>query len=397
MFKIASRARGMAESATLKMAQMARNLAAEGHDVINMSLGEPDYDTPAFIKSKAIEAIREGYTKYTPVAGTIDLRKAISAKFLRDNGLHYAADEIVVSNGAKQSFANLCLALLEQGDEVILFAPYWVTYHDLVQLAGATPVCVRGEVGEHYKPSASALEAAINARTRMLVFSTPCNPTGTVFNRADLESYAEVLRKHPQVLVVSDEIYEIIIFDEKHVSMGSLPGMNGRTATINGLSKGYSMTGWRLGYMGAPKEVAEACVKIQGQLTSGAASFTQRAALFALEGSQEASHMMRDGFRKRRDVLLSKLGEIPLWKVNKPGGAFYALPEVNAYFGRKYNDQVIRNAEDLTFFILQEAKVATVNGIAFGAPNCIRISYSLSEEKIIEAIDRIKAALAKLE
>jgi aspartate aminotransferase len=396
MIKIAKRASGMTESATLKMAQMARELAAKGHDVINLSLGEPDYDTPDHIKARGIEAIQQGFTKYTPVAGNLELRKVISEKFQRDNGLGYPPEQIVVSNGAKQSFANLCFATLEEGDEVILFSPYWVSYYEIIKLAGATPICVHAEVHDHYKPTAAALEAAISTKTRMFVFSSPCNPTGTVFTGNDLEEYARVLRKWPDILIVSDEIYEYIIFGEKHVSIGSLPDMNARTATINGFSKGFSMTGWRLGYLGAPKEVAEACNKIQGQFTSGPASFTQQAGKLALETSLEPTYRMRDGFRKRRDVLLNKLKEIPLWKVNQPEGAFYVLPEVDAYFGKSYNGQKINNSDELSVFLLQEAKVALVNGIAFGAPNCIRISYSLSEEKITEAIDRIKNALAKL-
>lgn len=396
MFKIAQRAQLMTESATLKMAQLARQMTTQGHDVINLSLGEPDFDTPEHIKLAAIQAIRDGYTKYTPVAGTLELRQAISKKFKKDNKLDYSPDEIMVSNGAKQCFSNLCFALLEAGDEVVLFSPYWVSYFEIIKLAGATPVCVFADVDMDFKPSAKQLRDAISSKTRMFVFSSPCNPTGTVFSQDDLELYAEVLRDFPNVLVVSDEIYEYIQFNSKHISIGSLPEMNHRTATINGFSKGFSMTGWRLGYMGAPSDVLAACVKIQGQFTSGAASFSQKAACHALESDLKPTHEMRKAFERRRDLLLEELKSIPEWHVNKPQGAFYVLPNVNACFGKKYGTGIIENSDDLAIYLLQEAKVAVVNGIAFGAPNCLRISYSLSEARIVESIKRIRIALDKL-
>lgn len=395
-FKISSRVAAMNESATLRMAQRAREMASKGFDIINLSLGEPDFDTPVHIKEKAKESIDLGYTKYTPVSGTLEIRNAISDKFREQNYLIYNPDEILVSNGAKQSFANLCFALLNEGDEVILFSPYWVSYFEIIKMAGGTPILLESTVEADYKPDLELLRKAIGPKSRMVVFSSPCNPTGTVFEVEYLEKIAGILRAFPDILVVSDEIYEHIIFNEKHVSIGSLEGMNSRTATINGFSKGFSMTGWRLGYMGAPKEVIQACTKVQGQFTSGAASFTQRAGAFALNADLESTYAMRQAFHKRRDLLLDLIKEIPEWKVNQPKGAFYILPQVNYYFGKSFNGALIKDAEDLALFLLSEAHVAVVGGDAFGAPNCLRISYSLSEEKIIEAIKRIKSALLKL-
>ncbi len=395
-FEIADRVAGMNESATLRMAQKARELTAQGFDIINLSLGEPDFDTPQHIKDSAIAAIQAGITKYTPVSGALDLRQSISEKFKRDNSLNYSPTEIIVSNGAKQSFANLCFALLQEGHEVVLLSPYWVSYYEIIKLAGAKPIIVHAGVDQNFKPKAESILKAISPKTRMLVFSSPSNPTGSVFSKSELESYCNVLRSYPNILVVSDEIYEYIIFDEIHTSIGSLEGMNERTATINGFSKGFSMTGWRLGYMGAPKEVVDACVKIQGQFTSGAASFTQKAGLTALTTPLTPTYQMRDEFKARRDLLLTEIKTISNWKVNMPHGAFYILPEVDFYFGKQKQDQIISNAEDLALFLLHEAKVAVVSGDAFGAPQCLRISYSLSKEKIIEAIRRIKQALDQL-
>ncbi|MBK7244880.1 MAG: pyridoxal phosphate-dependent aminotransferase [Saprospiraceae bacterium] len=395
-FEIADRVAGMNESATLRMAQKARELTAQGFDIINLSLGEPDFDTPQHIKDSAIAAIQAGITKYTPVSGALDLRQSISEKFKRDNSLNYSPTEIIVSNGAKQSFANLCFALLQEGDEVVLLSPYWVSYYEIIKLAGAKPIIVHAGVDQNFKPKAESILKAISPKTRMLVFSSPSNPTGSVFSKSELESYCNILRSYPNILVVSDEIYEYIIFDEIHTSIGSLEGMNERTATINGFSKGFSMTGWRLGYMGAPKEVVDACVKIQGQFTSGAASFTQKAGLTALTTPLTPTYQMRDEFKARRDLLLTEIKTISNWKVNMPHGAFYILPEVDFYFGKRNQDHIISNAEDLALFLLHEAKVAVVSGDAFGAPQCLRISYSLSKEKIIEAIRRIKQALDQL-
>jgi aspartate aminotransferase len=374
MIKLSDRVQRMTESATLKMAQLARQLAAEGHDVINLSLGEPDFDTPDHIKQQAIKSIQAGNTKYTPVAGTLELRKAISNKFLRDNGISYSPDQIIVSNGAKQCIANLCMSVLQAGDEALIFAPYWVSYYEIIKLCGASPVPIHAGVENDYKPSTDQLKNAITSRTKMLIFSSPCNPTGTVFSKEDLIHYAQILKEYPEILVVSDEIYEYIQFESSHFSIASIPEMTPRTATINGFSKGFSMTGWRLGYMGGPKEIIDAAVKIQGQFTSGAAAFTQKAAQYALESDLTPTRKMCEEFRKRRDLLLSELRKIPEWKVNKPQGAFYVLPDVSSCFNKKFGDKLIQNSDDLAMFLLQEAKVAVVNGIAFGAPECIRIS-----------------------
>lgn len=392
-FRISNRVAVMNESATLKMAQMARELSSKGAQVINLSLGEPDFDTPKHIIEKAQEALSQGFTKYTPVAGTLELREAISQKFRRDNQLDYAPDQIVVSNGAKQSFANLCFALLNPGDEVLVFAPYWVSYVEIIKLAGGVPVVVPSSVEDNYKPLGADIESRINPRTRMLIFSSPCNPTGSVFQIQELEMISEILKSRPDILVVSDEIYEYIIFGQKHTSIGSLDGMIGRTATINGFSKGFSMTGWRLGYLGAPRDVAQACIKVQGQFTSGAASFTQKAGAFALLSDLDATQEMCKAFEKRRDVLVREIAQIPGWEVNNPQGAFYILPRVCQWFGKTIKGRKIEDADQLALLILEECHVALVSGDAFGAPECLRISYSLSEEKIIEAIQRIKALI----
>lgn len=396
-FKLSTRVQHLNESATLRMAQMARELSNRQIDVINLSLGEPDFDTPMHIKEKAKEAIDSGNTKYTPVAGTLALRQAISDKFKRDNQLNYSTDEIIVSNGAKQSFANLCNAMLDNPlDEVVLLAPYWVSYYEIIRLAGGTPIVVHSNVANNYKPRPEELKAALSANTRMLVFSSPCNPTGTLFNQQDCMEIANLLKEYPDVLVVSDEIYEYIVFDQKHFSIGSIEGMNERTATINGFSKGFSMTGWRLGYMGAPKEITQACIRIQGQYTSGASSFTQAAGAFALTSDLSITRKMCEAFKSRRNTLIRELSRITEWTINIPDGAFYLLPDVSKTFGKKHNGNTIYNSEDLAIYLLNEAHVALVAGDAFGAPNCIRISYSLSEEKVIEAVQRIEAALQKL-
>ncbi|MCC6754136.1 MAG: pyridoxal phosphate-dependent aminotransferase [Saprospiraceae bacterium] len=396
MFRIAGRIAQMEESATLRMAQRARQMRQSGADVINLSLGEPDFDTPEFIKEAAIKSMRAGATKYTPVAGTQELREAIRDKFLRDNNISYSVDELMVSCGAKQCFANLCFALLEEGDEAVMLAPYWVSYYEIVKLAGAQPVVVQSAVENNFKPNLEELRKALSSRTKLFVFSTPCNPTGTVFSEGDLRGMAELFAEFPDVLVISDEIYEYIQFGTKHFSIASLPGMKERCATINGFSKGFAMTGWRLGYMGAPKPIIDACVKIQGQFTSGAASFSQEAATLALRSDLTETFKMRDAYARRRDHLLAQLKNIPGFRLNQPQGAFYILPEVSDYFGKRHKDLLIKDAEDFAQFLLAEAHVAVVNGIAFGAPQCIRISYSISEARITEAVERIRRALALL-
>ncbi len=386
----------MAESATIKMSQKARDLRAQGIDIINLSLGEPDFDTPEHIKEAAMQALRDGYTKYTPVPGLLELREAISEKFQSDNDLHYQADEIVVSNGAKQSLANLSLALLNPGDEVIVFAPYWVSYYEIIRLSGAVPVLVQAEIEQDYKVKPEQLEAAISPRTKLVLFSSPCNPTGSAYTREELEQLAAVLEKQPDILVISDEIYEYIRFGGSHHSIGSIESMRQRTITINGMSKGFAMTGWRIGYMGAPRWVAKACAKIQGQFTSGANAFGQKASALALRTDKKPTEEMCKAFHKRRDMVVEQLSQIPGMKVNLPEGAFYSFPDISAFFGKSYGKHHIQNSEDFCSFVLEEGRVASVPGVAFGADHCFRISYAASEEDLQKACSRIAEALQKL-
>ena len=393
---LSQRVQNLAESETLKMARMARELRALGHDVISLSLGEPDFDTPDHIKEAAYQALKAGYTKYTPVSGLPELTKAISEKFKRDNGLDYKPEQIVVSNGAKQTIYNLCQSLLDPGDEVVILAPYWVSYWEIVKLSGGVPVPVYAGVDRDFKPSPEQLEAAITERTKFVLFSSPCNPTGTVFDRDELEAYAQVIGRHDHVYVVSDEIYEYINFTHEHVSIGIFPQVKDRTITVNGFAKGFSMTGWRLGYMGAPKFIADACSKIQGQVTSGAASFSQKAGAIALMSDMAPSDAMREAFRERRDIVLSMLAEIPGIKANHPDGAFYVFPDISAYFGKTNGQVTIQNADDFCDYVMSEAYVGLVSGSAFGDPNCFRLSYAASEEQLREAIRRMQEVLGRL-
>lgn len=386
----------MEESATIKMAQLARDLSAQGHDVISLSLGEPDFDTPAHIKEAAKKALDDGYTKYTPVPGLVELRKAIQEKFRRDNGLEYGINQIVVSNGAKQSIANLALSLLNEGDEVIILSPYWVSYSEIVKLAGGVPVFVHAGIEQDFKATAAQIEAAITGRTRILLFSSPCNPTGSVYSYQELKAIAEVIARHEGIYIISDEIYEYINFTGEHASIGSIPEVKNRTATVNGFSKGFAMTGWRLGYMGAPDWIAEACAKMQGQFTSGATSFGQKAAAHALLSDMKPTHDMREAFRKRRDMVIELLSKIPGMKVNQPQGAFYIFPDISAFFGKSANGMTVRNADDFSEYLLHHAHVAVVSGSAFGADNCFRISYAASEKELREAIQRIDKAARQL-
>jgi len=387
----------MEESATIRMAQMARDLAAQGHDVISLSLGEPDFDTPAHIKEAAKKALDEGYTKYTPVPGLVELRKAIQTKFKRDNGLDFNLNQIVVSNGAKQSIANICLSLLDEGDEVIILAPYWVSYSEIVKLAGGVPVLASAGIEQDYKASAVQVAAAITERTKLLLFSSPCNPTGSVYTHDELQAIARVVAAYEGIYIVSDEIYEYINFTGRHASIGAFGEVKGRTITVNGFSKGFAMTGWRLGYLGAPEWIAEACAKVQGQFTSGATSFGQKAAAHALLADMKPTHDMRDAFRKRRDMVIELLSEIPGMKVNKPQGAFYIFPDISSYFGKRSESMAISNADDFCEYLLHSAHVAVVAGSAFGADNCFRISYAASEKELREAIRRIGVAAGRLE
>ena len=394
--RVSDRVRNMNESATIKMSQKARELKEQGHEVISLSLGEPDFDTPDYIKEAAIEALKAGKTKYTPVPGIFALREAIVDKFRNDNGLEYTAAQIVVSNGAKQSLANACLALLNPVDEAIILTPFWVSYIEIAKLAGADPVLVSAGIDQDFKITPDQLEAAITERSRVVMFSSPSNPTGSVYSREELEGLAEVLRKYPDIIVISDEIYEYINFGEKHTSIASLEGMMDRTVTVNGFSKGYAMTGWRLGYMGAPLWIAKACNKIQGQTTSGANSFAQEAAVVALRHKSDAMETMRSTFEKRKELVSSKLREIPGIEVPNPTGAFYIFPNVSSYFGKSDGTTAIQNADDFAEYLLTSAHVATVSGSAFGNNDCIRISYAASEAQLNTAMDRIKEALSKL-
>ena len=386
----------MEESATIKMAQLARDLGRQGKQVINLSLGEPDFGTPQHIVDACKEALDEGYTKYTPVPGLLELREAICRKFRRDNDLEFTPDQIVVSNGAKQSIANLCLALLNEGDEVIILTPYWVSYSEIVKMAGGVPVFVKGGIEQDFKARADQIEAAITERTKALLFSSPCNPTGSVFSRDELQAIARMAENYEQLHLISDEIYEYINFTDQHHSIGSFPEVRERTVTINGFSKGFAMTGWRLGYMGAPAWLAAACAKIQGQFTSGANAFGQKAAAHALEADMKPTQEMKAAFRRRRDLIIQLLENIPGLKVNRPAGAFYIFPDVSDYFGKSDGQMTIRDSVDFCEYILTDAHVAIVPGGAFGAENCIRISYAASEEQIRQATDRIGRSLQRL-
>jgi len=393
---LSQRVQRMSESATIKMAQMARDLKEQGHDVISLSLGEPDFDTPGHIKEAAKKALDDGYTKYTPVPGLVELREAIAEKFKRDNDLDFDINQIVVSNGAKQSIANLCLALLDEGDEAILFAPYWVSYLEIVKLAGGVPVALKAGVEQDFKVTPAQVEAAITDRTKIIIFSSPCNPTGSVYSAEDLAAIAKVVAKHENVFIISDEIYEYINFIGRHFSIGACPEVKDQTITVNGFAKGFAMTGWRLGYIGAPQWIAKACAKIQGQFTSGATAFGQKAAVHALRSNLDPSWKMRDAFQKRRDLVFQLLNEIPNFKVNLPEGAFYFFPDISAYFGTSTGQTKIENANDFCEYLLNSAHVAVVSGSAFGADNCFRLSYAASEEQLREAVRRIKEAMGRL-
>ena len=386
----------MSESATIKMAQMARDLAAEGHDVISLSLGEPDFDTPQHIKDAAVQALADGYTKYTPFPGLVELSKAIVTKFKRDNDLDFDINQIVVSNGAKQSIANLCLALLNKGDEVVILAPYWVSYSAIVKMVGATPVPVSGGIEKDFKVTGDQLKDAITENTKMVLFSSPCNPTGSVYTRDELKDLADVVAQYENITIVADEIYEYINFTDKHVSIGSFENVKDRTVTVNGFAKGFAMTGWRLGYIGAPTWIAKACAKIQGQFTSGATAFGQMAGAHALTADLTPTHKMREAFLKRRDLVKSLLDEIPGIKTNNPQGAFYFFPDISSFFGKTDGKTTINNSGEFCEYLLQNAHVAAVAGSAFGDNNCFRISYAASEKQLTEAMRRIKEALAKL-
>lgn len=390
---LSERITNMATSATLAMAAKARELRGEGKDIIGLSLGEPDFDIPDFIKEAAKQAIDDNYSSYSPVDGYADLKQAIANKFKRDNQLEYGLNQIVVSTGAKQSLANIAMVMLNKGDEVILPAPYWVSYSDIVKLAEGVPVEVRTGIDSDFKMTPEQLEKAITPKTKMLWYSSPCNPSGSVYSKEELQALAGVLRKYPDIFVVSDEIYEHINFRGGHVSMAGIEGMYDRTITVNGVSKAFAMTGWRIGYIGGPEWIAKACTKFQGQITSGANSIAQRATIAALEAPVSKIKYMIDEFHKRRDLILSLLGEVKGFKLNVPEGAFYVFPDISSFFGHQLNGTHISNASDFAIYLLEYANVATVTGEAFGNPNCIRISYAASEKEIREAVSRIKAVV----
>jgi aspartate aminotransferase len=394
---LSERINSMQESATLKMAKISRELRSQGHDVIDLSIGEPDFDTPQHIKDAAKKAIDEGYTHYTPVPGYPELRKAIAAKLKRDNNIDYTFEQIVVSTGAKQSIANVVLSLVNKGEEVLLPAPYWVSYSAIADLAEGKSIEIPTTIDTNFKVTATELEKHITPKTKLIIFSSPCNPTGAVYSFDEMKSLAEMLVRHPNVFVICDEIYEYINYTgQPNVSLASFPEVKNQVITVNGFSKGFAMTGWRVGYIAAPLWIAQACDKMQGQITSGTCSIAQKAAETAVSTDLTPTYDMVKEFRKRRDMVYELLTAIPNLKVNLPEGAFYFFFDVSAYFGKSYNGQTVNNPEDMSAYLLNEAKIGLVNGEAFGDSRCIRLSYAASEEKLREVCKRLKEALAKL-
>lgn len=384
----------MATSATLAMAAKARELRQAGENIIGLSLGEPDFTVPDFVKDAAIKAVEDNYHSYTPVDGYADLKQAIITKFKRDNSLTYTATQIVVSTGAKQSLYNLAQVLLNPGDEVLLPAPYWVSYSDISKIAGGVPVEIKTSIDRDFKVTPQELEKAITPKTKMMIYSSPCNPSGSVYSKEELRALADVLVKYPDIIVISDEIYEHINFTQQHASMAHFEDMYDRTVTVNGVSKAFSMTGWRIGYIGAPEYIARACNKMQGQVTSGANCIGQKAAVTALENSPSKIKYMIDAFKERRGLILGLLADIDGFKINEPQGAFYVFPDISYYFGKTLRGTTINSATDFSLYLLENAKVATVTGEAFGDPNCIRISYAASNDDITAAMSQIKEVLA---
>lgn len=396
MIQLSNRLLSMEESATLAMSRISRELIAQGKDIISLSLGEPDFFTPQFIKDAAVEAMNQNFTKYTPVSGYDDLRESISDKFKRDNNLTYTKDQIVVSTGAKQSIANVVMSCINEGDEVIIPAPYWVSYIEIVKLAEGIPVIVNAEIDTNFKITAAQLEKAITPKTKMMIFSTPCNPTGSVYSKEELKSLATVIAKHPNMVVISDEIYEHINFVGKHESLAQFPEVYDQVVTINGVSKAWAMTGWRLGYIGSSKQIADACNKMQGQFTSATCSISQKASIAAMKADPEVLKSMVEAFHRRRDLILNALNDMPGVITNIPDGAFYVFPDISSFFGKSDGQTTIQNADDLCVYLLSDAMVALVTGAAFGNEKCIRISYATSEDILTEAMNRVKASLAKL-
>jgi len=396
MIQLSDRVEAMEESATLAMSKKSRELKAQGKDVISLSLGEPDFFTPQFIKDAALEGMNKNFTMYTPVPGYEDLRLAIANKFQRDNGITYSKDQIVVSTGAKQTIANIVMSLVNEGDEVIIPAPYWVSYAEIVKVVGGIPVIVPTTIENDFKFTPEQFQTSITDKTKLMIFSSPCNPTGTVYSKEELRGLANVLVKHPNVVVLSDEIYEHINFIGEHASMAQFADVYDQVITVNGVSKAWAMTGWRVGYMGAPKVIAEACEKVQGQFTSGTCSIAQRATIAAVNADPAILKDMIAAFASRRELVLNALAQMPGVKCNKPGGAFYVFPDISAFFGKTYNGEVIANADDLCMYLLNVGLVALVTGDAFGDANCLRISYAASEETLTEAMRRMAVALANL-
>jgi aspartate aminotransferase len=396
MIRLSERLLTMEESATIAMSRKSRELKAQGKDIISLSLGEPDFFTPQFIKDAALEAMNNNFTMYTPVPGYEDLRESIALKFKRDNNLVYTKEQIVVSTGAKQSIANVVLSLINPGDEVIIPAPYWVSYLEIVKVAEGIPVIVHAGIENDFKITGAQLEAAITPKTKLMLFSTPCNPTGSVYSKDELKDLANVLQKYPSLIALSDEIYEHINFEGKHESLAQFPEIYDQVVTVNGVSKAWAMTGWRLGYIAAHKDIAAACDKVQGQFTSATCSITQKATIAAMHADPKILDEMIGAFKSRRKLVLDALAEIPGLISNKPGGAFYVFPNVSSFFGKSYNGRIISNSDELCMYLLEEGLVALVGGDAFGDPNCMRISYAASEKTLTEAMKRIKNALLNL-
>ena len=396
MIKLSDRLNNMQESATIAMSRKSRELRSEGKDIISLSLGEPDFNTPQFIKDAADQAMKDNYTKYTPVPGYDDLRNAISMKFKRDNSLDYNLNQIVVSTGAKQSIANVVLSIINSGDEVIIPAPYWVSYIEIVKVAGGVPITVNSSIDNDFKITSSQLESAITSKTKLMIFSTPCNPTGSVYSKEELRDLADVIVKNPTLTVISDEIYEHINFTSKHFSLAKFPDIYQQVVTVNGVSKAWAMTGWRLGYIGASKQIADACSKTQGQFTSGTCSITQKASIAAIEANPIVLKDMVSAFKKRRTIVIDALKSIKGVNVNIPDGAFYVFPNVSFFIGKSFNGNIMNSVTDICMYLLESANVALVTGDAFGNSNCIRISYAASENVLNEAMSRIKNALEKL-
>jgi aspartate aminotransferase len=393
---LSDRVKSLSVSQTLAMAQKSRELTSRGIDIISLSLGEPDFDTPDYVKEAAKKAIDDNFSKYPPVPGYADLREAISKKFREENGITYSPEQVIVSAGGKHSLINVILSIVNPGDEVIILAPYWVSYYDQIIFAEGKPVVIEAKLENDFKIKPEQLEAAITKKTRLIIFNSPSNPTGMVYDRKEMEKIARVVEKHEGVFLISDEIYEDIIFSGEHVSMASFDFLRERVITVNGVSKGYAMTGWRIGYIGAPSWIAGACNKLQGQFTSGVCSIAQRAALAAIKGKGESQKIMKAAFLRRRDLICGLLKEIKGIKVRIPQGAFYVMPDITYYLGKSDGETIITDSDDLALYLLDKARVATVGGVAFGAPGCIRISYATSDDLLIEAVKRIKAALEEL-